>query len=100
MRKIPAARRQRRRIAWATSSRFRADPPSLLRDRSARLLSGTAVSPPVRVGTEPESTILPSVSHEQAGAPAARPAVLRVLWLIKGLGPGGAERLLVLTARH
>jgi glycosyltransferase involved in cell wall biosynthesis len=31
------------------------------------------------------------------GAPAARP--VRVLWLIKGLGPGGAEQLLVSSAR-
>lgn len=35
-----------------------------------------------------------------APAPAEGPAgVLRVLWLIKGLGPGGAEHLLVAAAR-
>ena len=30
---------------------------------------------------------------------AARNAKLRVLWLIKGLGPGGAEQLLLLSAK-
>ena len=32
--------------------------------------------------------------------PTAGPAPIRVLWLVKGLGPGGAERLLTLMARH
>ena len=34
-----------------------------------------------------------------AGGSAARNAKLRVLWLIKGLGPGGAEQLLLLSAK-
>ncbi len=29
----------------------------------------------------------------------SRPVAVRVLWLVKGLGPGGAERLLVEAAR-
>ena len=36
---------------------------------------------------------------EQSG-PAAPERPLRVLWLIKGLGAGGAERLVVQSARH
>src|SRR5207237_8777860 len=39
------------------------------------------------------------VSREPAGGSARPPARrARVLWLIKGLGPGGAERLLVAAA--
>ena len=32
--------------------------------------------------------------------PRAAPRRIRVLWLVKGLGPGGAERLLVAAAGH
>lgn len=35
----------------------------------------------------------------QRDRPAEPPSPVRVLWLVKGLGPGGAERLLVLAAR-
>jgi glycosyltransferase involved in cell wall biosynthesis len=34
----------------------------------------------------------------QRGGPGSVPGTFRVLWLIKGLGPGGAERLLVSAA--
>ena len=35
----------------------------------------------------------------EVGGSRATPSPIRVLWLIKGLGPGGAEHLLVSTAR-
>ncbi|HEX9766536.1 MAG TPA: glycosyltransferase, partial [Nitriliruptorales bacterium] len=34
------------------------------------------------------------------GPPTSAPSPTRVLWLVKGLGPGGAERLLTLMARR
>jgi glycosyltransferase involved in cell wall biosynthesis len=38
--------------------------------------------------------------RSRPGSPRAGDAPVRVLWLTKGLGPGGAERLLVTTARR
>ncbi|MFM8973264.1 MAG: glycosyltransferase [Actinomycetota bacterium] len=40
------------------------------------------------------------MTGEQAGRPAYATDPIRVLWLVKGLGAGGAERLLVHSARH
>jgi len=89
---------------------------SVLRFRRARLEPVGSPAPPVgRSGTDAgpvpdrfraaprsvaEWTILPSVSGEQAGRSAQEEVPIRVLWLVKGLGAGGAERLLVLSARH
>ncbi len=50
--------------------------------------AATAIAPASRPGAATASS-----------ADAAVAAPVRVLWLIKGLGPGGAERLLVGTAR-
>jgi glycosyltransferase involved in cell wall biosynthesis len=44
-------------------------------------------------------TILRGVPDGSRGCAKTGAAPLRVLWLIKGLGPGGAERLLVVSAR-
>jgi glycosyltransferase involved in cell wall biosynthesis len=44
-------------------------------------------------------TILRAVPEGSRGPNETGGELLRVLWLIKGLGPGGAERLLVVSAR-
>jgi L-malate glycosyltransferase len=40
------------------------------------------------------------MSHSFAGPRYGADRLIRVLWLVKGLGPGGAERLLVASARR
>lgn len=48
------------------------------------------------------STVPHAVKRNAAGPSNAAPAagVVRVLWLTKGFGPGGAERVIALSARH
>jgi len=47
----------------------------------------------------PVATSRPAPAADR-GQPSVGHRRLRVLWLVKGLGPGGAERLLTLSARH
>ena len=94
---------QRRTLSVPRFRRSRSEPAGSPAPPGGR--SGTDPGPvPDRIRAAPRSlakwTILPGVSREQAGLPAHGQRPIRVLWLVKGLGAGGAERLLLLSARH